>query len=127
MADILQLKTAFAQASETVFSFPLARTAVRSEGLLPFVFAFAHLFEHGEAGFLRVGDGERLELFRRTERGENLAHRLLARRAIRQRLGGQWAVQGEFSTAHLAVTFAQFVFVNRHSTNPVRNLSQSPG
>jgi hypothetical protein len=88
-------------------------------GLLPLIFALADLLEHGEAGFFRVRDGERLELVRRTETGKDFAHRLFARRTIRERLGRKRAVQGEFSAAHLAVAFAQFVFVKRHEMNLV--------
>ena len=82
--------------------------------LLPLVFALADLFEHGEPGLLGVRDGERLELVRRIERGNDFAHRLLARRTMRQRLGRKRPAQGEFPAAHLAVAFAQLVFVKGH-------------
>lgn len=54
---------------------------------LPLVFALADFFEHGESGLFRVGDGQRLELVRRIEGGNDFAHRLFARRTMRQRLG----------------------------------------
>ena len=81
---------------------------------LSLVFALADFFKHGEPGLFRVGDGERLELVRRIEGGNDFAHRLFARRTMRQRLGRKRTVQSEFATAHLAVTFAQFVFVKGH-------------
>ena len=84
---------------------------------LSLVFALADFFKHGEPGLFRVGDGERLELVRRIEGGNDLAHRLFARRTMRQRLGRQRAAQGELAAAHLAVAFAQFVFVKRHEMN----------
>lgn len=69
-----------------------------------------------EAGLLRVRDGQGLELVRRTEGGDDLAHRLLARRAVRERLGRERPVQGEFPAADLAVALAQFVFVKWHKS-----------
>lgn len=83
-------------------------------GLLPLVFALADFFEHGEPGLFCVRDGQRLEFVRRTETGKNFAHRLFARRTIRERLGRERTVQGEFPAADLAVAFAQFVFVKGH-------------
>ena len=82
---------------------------------LPFVFAFAEALIDLEARLLGVGDGERLEFVRRTEIGKDLAHRLLARRTIRERLGRERPVQREFPAADLAVAFAQFVFVMWHN------------
>ena len=82
--------------------------------LLPLVFALAEFFIDLEAGFLRVREGDRLELLRRAEAGDDFAHRLFARRAMRERLGRQRPVQGEFPAADLAVAFAQFVFVKWH-------------
>ena len=84
---------------------------------LSLVFALADFFKHGEPGLFRVGDGERLELVRRIEGGDDFAHRLPARGTMRQRLGRQRAAQGELAAAHLAVAFAQFVFVKRHEMN----------
>lgn len=81
---------------------------------LPLIFAFAKSFIDLEAGLFRVRDGERLELVRRTEIGKDFAHRLFARRTIRERLGRERTVQGEFPAADLAVAFAQFVFVEGH-------------
>ena len=81
---------------------------------LPFVFALADFFQHGEPGLFSVGDGERLELVRRIEGGNDFAHRLFARRTMDQRLGRERPSQGEFSTADPAVAFAQLVFVKRH-------------
>ena len=82
--------------------------------LLPLVFALAEAFIDLESGFLCVRDGQRLELVRRAEAGDDLAHRLLARRAFRQRRGGQRAVQRECPAARLALALANFVFVKRH-------------
>jgi hypothetical protein len=81
---------------------------------LPFVFALAEFFIDLEAGFLGVREGDRLELVRRTEIGNDFAHRLPARGAVRERLGRKRTVQGELPAANLAVAFAQFVFVKRH-------------
>ena len=85
--------------------------------LLPFVFALAELFIDLKAGFLRVRKGDRLELLRRAEAGNDFAHRLFARRAIRERFGRQRTVQSEFPAADLAVAVTQFVFVKRHELN----------
>jgi hypothetical protein len=85
--------------------------------LLPLVFTFAEAFIDLEASILRVRDRQRLELVRRGESGNDFAHRLLARRTIRERLGRQRTVQRELPAAHLAVAFAQFVFVNGHESN----------
>jgi len=81
---------------------------------LPLVFALADLFKHGEPGLFRVGDGERLELVRRIEGGNDFAHRLFAGGTMRQRLGRKRTAQGEFSPADFAVAFAQFIFVKWH-------------
>ena len=81
---------------------------------LPFVFALAEFFIDLKAGFLRVREGDRFGFLRGTEIGNDFAHRLFARRTIRQRLGRERTVQGEFPAADLAVAFAQFIFVNRH-------------
>ena len=89
-------------------------TTRRFSGLLSFVFALAEALIDLEAGLLRVRDGERLKLVRRAEAGNDLAHRLFARRAFGQRLGGQRAVQRERPAAHLALAVADFVFVKRH-------------
>ena len=67
-----------------------------------------------ESQLLGVGDGQRLELHRLTEIGDDLAHRFLAGWAMGERLGRQWPAQGEFAPAHLAVAFAEFVFVKGH-------------
>ena len=85
-----------------------------STALLPFVFALADFFKHGKPGLFRVGDGQRLEFVRRIEGGNDLAHRLFARRTMRQRLGRKRSAQRELAAADLAVAFAQFVFVKRH-------------
>lgn len=82
--------------------------------LLPFVLPFAYALEHGEARLFGVRDGQRLEFHWRIERGNDLPHGLFARRAMRQRFGGEGSPQGEFSPAHFAVAFAEFVFVERH-------------
>ena len=81
---------------------------------LPFVFTLAETLENAEARLFGVGGGERFELGGRAEPGDDFANRLFARGTMRKRLGGQWPVQSEFATANLAVTFAQFVFVERH-------------
>src|SRR5208282_536252 len=96
-----------------------------STALLPFVFALADLFKHGETGLFRVGDGQRLELVRRIEGGNDFAHRLFARRTMRQRLGRKRPAQREFPAAYLAVAFAQLVFVKRHGpmSNSKRQMS----
>lgn len=82
---------------------------------LPLVFAFVDAFEHREAGFLGVRHREWLEFGGRAESGDDLAHGLFARRTMRERLGGQGTVQREPAAADLAVTFAQFVFVEGHA------------
>lgn len=46
--------------------------------LLLLVFAFAEAFKHGETGFFSVGHGERLELDRGTETGNEFANRFFA-------------------------------------------------
>src|SRR5437763_1806364 len=79
--------------------------------LLPLVLSFAQTLEDGKPGLLRVRDGQRLEFHGRSEPGNNFAHGLFARRAIRQRLGRERPMQGEFSAAHLAVAVSLFVFV----------------
>ncbi len=84
---------------------------------LSLVFALADFFKHGEPGLFRVGDGKRLELVRRIEGGNDFVHRLFARRTMRQRLGRKRPAQREFPAAHLAVAFAQLVFVKRHEMN----------
>jgi hypothetical protein len=81
---------------------------------LPFVFALADFFQHGEPGLFRVRDGQRLELVRRIEGGNDFAHRLFARRTMRQRLGRERPAQGELAAANHAVAFAKLVFVKRH-------------
>lgn len=83
---------------------------------LSFVFALAEAFINFETGFLRVGDGKRLELVRRAEGRENLAHRLFARRTFRQWFGRKRAVQRERPATDLALALADFVFVKRHVT-----------
>ena len=88
---------------------------------LPLVFALVDPLQHGEAGLFRVGDGKRFQFNRGIERGDDFAHRLFAGGAIRQGLGGKRAAQGEFSTAHGATAFGQFVFVNWHGQNLTRN------
>jgi len=81
---------------------------------LPLIFALVHFFEHGEPGVFRAG---KIVSFQRIEFGKDFAHRLFARGAIRERLGRERTVQGEFPAADLAVAFAQFVFVKRHEMN----------
>ena len=82
---------------------------------LPFVFSFAEFFVNSEPGFFRVGDGEWLEFDGRMESGEHFPHGFFAGGAVRQRLCRKRAVQREFSAAYLAIAFAQFIFVNRHT------------
>lgn len=84
---------------------------------LPFIFALADFFEHGETRLFRVREGHRLELLRRTETGDDFADRLFAGRTIRKWSGGKGTVQREFSAADLAAAFAQFIFVKRHEKN----------
>ena len=55
--------------------------------LLAFVFAFACFFQHSEAGFFGVADGERLEDGGGVKAGDDLLDRALAGRAFVQRLG----------------------------------------
>ena len=55
--------------------------------LLAFVFAFACFFQHSEAGFFGVADGERLEDGGGVKAGDDLLDRTLAGRAFVQRLG----------------------------------------
>ena len=74
--------------------------------LLPLVLALADLFEHGKPGLFGVRNGQRLELVRRIEGGNDLAHRLFARRAMRQRFGRERPAQRELPAAHLALAFA---------------------
>jgi hypothetical protein len=81
---------------------------------LPLIFALVHFLEHGEPGVFCARGFISLQ---RVERGKDFAHRLLARRTIRERLGRKRTVQGEFPAADLAVAFAQFVFVKRHKMN----------
>ena len=88
-----------------------------STNLLSLVFALADLFEHGEPRLLGVRNGQRLELVRRIEGGNDFAHRLFARRTMRQRLGRKRPAQGELSAADLAAAFAQLVFVKGHEMN----------
>jgi hypothetical protein len=51
---------------------------------------------------------------RRAEAGNDLAHRLFARRTLCQLRHAQRPAQREFPAAHLALAFAQLVFVKRH-------------
>jgi hypothetical protein len=74
--------------------------------LLPLVFALAEFFIDLKAGLLRVREGDRLELVRRAEAGDDFAHRLFTRRTMREWLGRQRPVQGELPAADLAVAFA---------------------
>jgi len=95
-------------------------------GLLPFVFALAETLEHGEPGLFRVRDGERFELVRRIEGGNDFAHRLFARRTMRQRLGRKRPAQREFPAAGLAAAFAQLVFVKRHKLTTAKSIEIFP-
>ena len=92
---------------------------------MPLIFALAEFFIDLEAGFLGVREGNGLELVRRTEIGNDFAHRLFARRTIRERLGRERTVQREFPAADLAVAFAQFVFVKRHKLISIFNCRMS--
>jgi hypothetical protein len=83
---------------------------------LPFIFALADFLENGETRLFRIRKGDRLELLRGTETGNDFTNRFFARGAIRQRLGRKRTVQGEFPATHLAIAFAQFIFVNRHKS-----------
>ena len=87
---------------------------------LPLVFTLAETLEHSEPGLLGVRNGQRLELVRRIEGGNDFAHRLFARRTMRQRFGRKWPAQREFPAADLAAALAQFVFVKGH--NEISNL-----
>jgi hypothetical protein len=82
--------------------------------LLPFVFAFAELFEDGESGFFGVGDGQRLEFVRGAKGGDNFAHRFFARRTPGQLRRGQWASEREMASTGLALAFSQLIFIKRH-------------
>ena len=82
--------------------------------LLTLIFALAQAFIDAETGLLRVADGKGFQFRGSVEGGKDLFHRLLASRAMRQRLGRDRAVQREPAPANLAVAFAQFVFVERH-------------
>ena len=55
--------------------------------LLAFVFAFACFFQHGEAGFFSIADGERLEDGGGVKAGDDFFHRPFAGGAFIQRLG----------------------------------------
>lgn len=55
--------------------------------LLPLVFAFAKALVNLKAGFLGIRGGQRLEFGGGVEGGKDFAHRLFARRAMRQRFG----------------------------------------
>lgn len=55
--------------------------------LLAFVFAFACFFQHGEAGFFCIADGERLEDGGGVEAGDDFLHRPFAGGAFIQWLG----------------------------------------
>ena len=83
------------------------RKVLASEGSTPasqlFIFALAPTFKDGEALVLRVGERKPE---RCVESGNDLAHRLFARRALRERLGGHGPVQRELAAAHLAAAFA---------------------
>ena len=69
---------------------------------MPLVFPLVDPFEDGEPGFFRVCDRKRFQLNGGAEIGEDLAHGLLAGRAIRERLGGKWPSKGELPAAHRA-------------------------
>lgn len=84
---------------------------------LPFIFAFADLFEHGEPGLFGVRNGQRLELGRRVETGNDFAHRLFAGRAFGQLRRAQRPAQREPPAAHLALASTQLVLVKRHTSN----------
>src|SRR5271165_2653433 len=79
--------------------------------LLPFVFALAEFFINLEPGFLGGGDGNPAG---RIEQGEHFADGFFAGGAMGQLAGAQGAAQGELAAAHLAITGAQFVFVEWH-------------
>jgi hypothetical protein len=81
---------------------------------LPLVFPLVDALENGKPGFLGVSDGKWLELYRRIKSGKDFAHGFFARRTVGQRLGGERSPQGELPAAHLAIAFAEFVFVDGH-------------
>ena len=81
-----------------------------AHGLLPFVLTFLHAFEDGETGFFGVGDGE---FFGRVEGGKDFADRFFAGGAVGQWFGGKGAAEHKFSAADFAVSFTEFVFVQR--------------
>jgi hypothetical protein len=84
---------------------------------LSFILALADFFEHGESGLFGVRNGQRLELMRRVEAGDDFAHRLFARRTFGQFWRAQRPPQREPSAAHLALAFTQLVLVKRHDSN----------
>ena len=87
---------------------------------LPLVFTLANFFKHSEACLFCVRNGKRLQLVRRAEAGNNLAHGLPATRALRQLRRAQWPPKGEPPSAYFALSPAQFVFIERHKFNFVR-------
>ena len=95
-----------------------------STNLLLLIFTLAEPFEHGEPGLFGVRDGQRLELVRRIEGGNDLAHRLFAGRTFRQLRRAQRPAQGELTAAHLAFAFAQLVFVKRHDFDSTKIQNQ---
>jgi len=85
--------------------------------LLPFVFAFADPFKHSKPGLFCVRNGHRLELGWCIEAGYDFAHRFFAGRTICERFGREWPAQREPPAAYFALTFAQLVFVQWHTSN----------
>jgi len=81
---------------------------------LPLIFALVEAFEDSEAGFFGIRDGEWLEFVRGGEAGNDLAHRLLAGRAVREGLGGERAVQSELAATGPALALTEFIFVKGH-------------
>lgn len=89
---------------------------------LPLIFPFANPLEDGKPGLLRIGYRD---LLRRVERRKHFTNRLLTSRAMGQRFSRQRAAQNELSTAYLAVTFAEFVFVQWHGNKPNREIHEA--
>ena len=99
--------------TRTIFNLPKcgAETVLT---LLLLVFAFAQAFKHGEARFLGVGNGKRLQFDRRIEAGNDFAYRLAAGRTNFLRGCRDGPAQREVAAANGAITFAQLIFIDRH-------------
>ena len=87
---------------------------------LPLVFALFDFFEDGKARFFGIRNGQRLELVRRAEAGNNFANGLFARRALGQFRRAQGPLQRELAAADRASALAQFIFVKWHQNNVQR-------